>query len=111
MVAYKQKCSRCRKNYVLITSGRYNRFPVCYDCDKREMDSEEITDPKMKKLFDIPEEFYKNNKFLRSIKINYIRYKELTPNQIKTFKETVKTLKGPKPKKADVKKPTKKTKK
>lgn len=96
MVEYKQKCTRCRKNYVLIKSWK-DRYPVCYDCDKKEMDTE-ITDPKMKRMFDIPEKLYKDSKFLRSIKINYIRYGELTENQIKTFKKVVKDLKGPKPK-------------
>ncbi len=102
MVEYKQKCTRCRKNYVLVKSWK-DRYPVCYDCDKKEMDTE-ITDPKMKRMFNIPEEFYKKSKFLRSIKINHIRYGELTVNQIKTFKKTVKEMKGPVVKKPATKK-------
>ena len=55
--------------------------------------SGEIRDIKMKKMFDIPEEFYKNTPFLRSIKINYLRYDQLSEKQISTFKKVVKELK------------------
>jgi len=47
----------------------------------------------MKKLFDIPEEFYKENVFLRNIKVNFIRYESLTDNQINAFKKTVDEMK------------------
>ena len=87
---YKQKCYRCKKNYVIIT-GR-NSYALCYDCQKAELDGE-IKDPKMKKMFKIPEEFYKTNSFLRNIKINYLRYGELTEKQIETFKKVVKDMK------------------
>ena len=70
---FKSKCFVCKKNYVLV-SGRQN-FVICYDCQKPEL-HKKIKDPKMKKMFDIPEEFYKENSFLRSIKVNYNRYKE-----------------------------------
>jgi len=53
----------------------------------------EITDPAMKKFFDIPEEHYRMNSFLRSIKINYMRYGSLTDNQKDAFKKTVEKLK------------------
>lgn len=53
----------------------------------------EIEDPKMKKFFDIPKEFYKENAFLRSIKINYLKYGNLTEKQIEAFKKTVKKMK------------------
>ena len=53
----------------------------------------EIKDPKMKKMFDIPEEFYKKNMFLRSIKINYLRFGKLSEKQIEAFKKTVKKMK------------------
>ncbi len=71
------------------------RYPICYDCQKKELEGK-IKDPKMKRLFNIPEEFYKQNSFLRSIKINYLKYGELSDKQIKTFKEVVKKLKNPK---------------
>ena len=90
MITYKQLCSRCRKNYVIVTWK--DRYPVCYECDKLEM-SGEISDPKMKKLFNISEEYYKQSKFLRNIKINYFKYGSLTVNQIKAFKDVVKKLK------------------
>jgi len=70
------------------------RYPICYDCQKKELEGK-IKDPKMKKLFNIPEEFYKQNSFLRSIKINYLKYGELSEKQIDTFKEVVKKLKNP----------------
>lgn len=75
---------------VLIT-GR-NQFPICYDCQKGEL-AGEIKDPKMKKMFKIPEELYKKSGFLRSIKANYLRYGKLTDKQIEFFKKAVKELK------------------
>ena len=44
-----------------------------------------IKDPKMKKMFDIPEEFYRESLFLRNIKICYILYKKLSEKQIEYF--------------------------
>ena len=98
MVRYKQICSRCKKNMVVVTSN--NRFPLCYDCQKDEL-HQEIKDPKMKKMFDIPEEFYKENAFLRSIKINFIKFGKLSDKQIEWFHKTVDTLKKPKEKKEE----------
>ena len=88
-IKFKQKCFRCRKNYVTVTKRQ--RFAICYDCQKAEMKGE-IKDPKMKEMFDIPEEFYKNNSFLRDIKIKYLQWGELTEKQIAAFKKTVKEL-------------------
>ncbi|RLE46410.1 hypothetical protein DRJ25_04215 [Candidatus Woesearchaeota archaeon] len=90
-VEYQQKCMKCKKNYVTV-SGRKNRFVVCYECQKKELEGK-ISDPKMKKLFDIPEEFYRKNAFLRDIKISYLRYGQLSERQIEAFKKTVKDLK------------------
>jgi hypothetical protein len=90
MVQYKQKCKRC-PNFVLVTSR--GQWPVCYDCQKKEM-SGEIKDPKMKKLFAIPDEFYRGNSFLRSIKVYYLRFGKLSDKQLEAFKKTVKELKG-----------------
>ena len=58
----------------------------------------EIKDPKMKKMFDIPEEFYKENSFLRDIKIKYLQWGELTEKQIEAFKKTVEKMKQEKEK-------------
>lgn len=80
----------CKKNMVLIT-GR-NQFPICYDCQKGELQGE-IKDPKMKKMFDIPEEFYKQSGFLRSIKSNYLKFGKLSDKQIEFFKKAVKEMK------------------
>lgn len=67
-------------------------FVVCYECQKKELD-QEITDPFMKKVFDIPEEFYKENSFLRNIKMNYLKYNTLSEKQIVAFKKTVEEMK------------------
>jgi len=87
MAKYNQLCSRCKQKYV--PASWKDRYPVCYECHKKEMDVE-IEDNKMKKLFDIPEEYYKKTPFLRKIKIDYLRYGNLTENQIKAFKDVVK---------------------
>lgn len=89
-VQFKKKCVKCRKNYVIVTYR--NNYAICYECQKKEMEGD-ITDPKMKKLFDIPEEFYKDNMFLRDIKINYLRYGKLSEKQIEAFKKSVDKMK------------------
>lgn len=89
-VQYQQKCMKCKKNYVAV-SGRKNRFIVCYECQKKDLEGK-ISDPKIKNLFDIPEEFYKENSFLRDIKINYLRYGKLSEKQIEAFRKTVKQM-------------------
>jgi len=91
--SYKQLCSKCRKNYVTINWK--TRYPICYDCQKPEL-SGNIKDPVMKKMFDIPEEFYRESSFLRSIKKNYLLYSKLTDKQISAFKDAVKKMKNPK---------------
>ncbi|MFH1770025.1 MAG: hypothetical protein ABH828_00535 [archaeon] len=88
---YKIKCGKCKKNYQLVS--RSVPFVVCYECQKPEMQSE-ITDPKMKKLFDIPESFYRDNVFLRDIKIKYLKYGELSENQIAAFEKVVLKMKN-----------------
>lgn len=90
MVSYKEKCRRCKKNMVLVSAR--NRFPMCYDCQKNELKGK-VKDPEMKKMFDIPEEFYMQNAFLRSIKMNYLKFGSLTEKQIEVFKKVVNDLK------------------
>lgn len=92
-ISYQQKCVRCKKNRVLVTSGV--RYPLCYDCQKDELHTV-IKDKKMKKFFDIPEEFYQKSSFLRSIKINYFRFGSLSEKQIEFFNKAVKELRTPK---------------
>ncbi|MBD3318887.1 hypothetical protein GF342_03175 [Candidatus Woesearchaeota archaeon] len=87
--SYKQKCMKCKKNYVKVTFR--NRFPVCYECLKAELNTP-IEDPEMKKLFDIPEELYEESAFLRDIKLKYIRFGSLTEKQIEAFKKVVKDM-------------------
>ena len=90
MAKFKQKCFRCKKNYVMVTNR--TKWVMCYDCQKAEMQGE-IKDPEMKKMFDIPEELYKENAFLRDIKIKYLKWGELTENQINAFKKVTEELK------------------
>lgn len=87
MAPYKQKCSKCKENFVLVNSWR-ERNPVCYECQKKELTGE-ITDPEMKVMFDIPDELYLNSSFLRSIKVNYLKYGSLSERQIESFKKAV----------------------
>ena len=89
-VQFKQKCVRCKKNYVLATSR--NSYILCYDCQKSSLEGE-ITEPAYKKLFDIPEEYYKKNSFLRNIKANYLKYKSLSEAQVAAFEKVVKAIK------------------
>ena len=91
MVEYQQRCSRCKKKFVLV-SGK-QRFVQCYDCQKSQLQGE-IKNTKYKKMFDIPEEFYKENAFLRNIKGYYLKFGKLTENQVKAFKKVVKNLKN-----------------
>ncbi|MBS1267178.1 MAG: hypothetical protein MAG795_01150 [Candidatus Woesearchaeota archaeon] len=86
---YKKKCMRC-SNYVTIS--RYKKYVVCDECNEKEL-NQEIDDPKYKKLFDIPKKFYKQNSFLRDIKLNYLRYEKLSEKQVAAFKKTVKEMK------------------
>jgi len=89
-IAYKHRCVKCKEKYVLVSYK--NRFPICFDCQKADLQGD-IKDPKMKKMFDIPAEFYRKNSFLRSIKINYLRFKSLTEKQVDAFNKTVAKLK------------------
>ena len=89
---FKQRCAICKENMVVIFS--YKQFPICVDCHMRQIDKP-IKDPKIKKLFDIPEEFYKKSVFLRNIKGAYIRFENLSEKQVEAFKKTVKDLKNP----------------
>lgn len=89
-MAYKQRCFRCKKNYVVVTWNQ--NYVTCYECEKDELNTE-IKDAKMKKIFNIPEGFYRKNSFLRSIKLNYIRHGRLSEKQIEAFKNLVKRLK------------------
>ena len=49
----------------------------------------EIKDPEMKKMFDIPLEFYKASSFLCDIKVKYLQYDSLSERQVAAFKNTV----------------------
>ena len=87
---FKQKCNKCKKNYILTTSSQ--TYVICYDCQKNSL-MEEIKDPVFEKLFDIPEDYYKENAFLRNIKLNYLRYNNLTEKQIAALKKAVEKMK------------------
>tara|TARA_Y100000310_G_scaffold124700_1_gene123445 strand:+ start:61669 stop:61971 length:303 start_codon:yes stop_codon:yes gene_type:complete len=88
---YKQRCAICKDKMVTIYS--YKQFPKCMDCEMKEIDKP-ITDPKMKKLFDIPRELYEENYFLRNIKNSFIRFGNLSEKQIEAFKKSVKEMKS-----------------
>jgi len=89
-IQFKQKCNECKTNYVLTTKRQ--PFVVCYECQKKDL-AREITDPFIKKILTIPEEFYKENAFLRNIKINYLKYGTISEKQIAAFKKTVEEMK------------------
>lgn len=86
MVTFKKKCFRCNKNYVLATNK--SRYVICYECQEKQV-VEEVKDPEMKKMFDIPLAFYKESSFLRDIKIKYLQFGSLSEKQIEAFKNTV----------------------
>ncbi|MEK6968056.1 MAG: hypothetical protein AABX51_05490 [Nanoarchaeota archaeon] len=75
---------------VLVTGNTH--YAVCFDCQKSEL-SGEIKDPQMKSMFNIPDGLYQTSSFLRSIKINYLRYGKLSDKQIAAFKKTVDKMK------------------
>ena len=87
---FKIKCIKCKKNYQLV--DRPTQYVTCYECQKSELEGE-ITDPKIKELFDIPEEFYKDNVFLRDIKMKYLRFGNLSENQVAAFEKVVERMK------------------
>ncbi len=93
MVNYKQLCNKCKKNFIIV-NGR-ERYALCYDCQKKYLEGE-IKSKKMKALFDIPEEYYKDNLFLRNIKIYYLRFGKLSVKQIEAFKKVVEKYKNKK---------------
>lgn len=92
-IKYKQLCFKCKKNFVITTYKQ--KYTICYECQKEEL-NQKIKDSAIKKLFGIPEEYYKENSFLRNIKIAYLRYGELTERQLEAFKKTVKKMKDKK---------------
>lgn len=89
-VNFKQLCNKCKKNYV-VTNYKQT-YVVCYDCQKEDL-KKEIKDPKMKKLFDLPEEWYKESSFLRSVKLYYLKFGTITEKQLEYFKKAVEKLK------------------
>ena len=93
---FKLKCIRCKKNYQL--ASRRDRYVICFDCQKDDF-NQPIKDKKMQQLFDIPEQFYIDNMFLRDIKMKYIKFGELSEKQIEAFKKTVEKMKENGPKK------------
>ncbi|MFA5176041.1 MAG: hypothetical protein WC413_02165 [Candidatus Nanoarchaeia archaeon] len=89
-IKIKKLCGNCKKNYVVTTSNQ--NYVVCYDCQKESL-KKEIKDPKMKKLFDLPEEWYKESSFLRSVKLYYLKFGTITEKQLEYFKKAVEKLK------------------
>lgn len=89
MATFKQRCSRCKKNWVIVS--RSVRYQECFDCEKGKL-AGEVQDPKLKKMLDIPPELYEQNAFLRSIKINALRFGSLTEKQIEAFQKAVEKM-------------------
>lgn len=77
----------------MVPISSRKQFPICYDCQKKDLQGE-IKDPKMKKLFNLPEEFYKKSPFLRSVKSYYLKFKEITVKQREYFEKAVKEMKS-----------------
>jgi len=90
VINYKQRCYKCKKNFVTVTWKQ--KFPVCYDCQKEQL-NKEIKNKQMREFFNIPEEFYKKSLFLRNIKLSYLNFKKLTEKQKEAFKKTVEKIK------------------
>lgn len=90
MAKFKQLCNKCRKNYVTVSRRQY---AICYNCQKDKLQACPI-DPEMRAFFDIPEEYYKQNGFLRNIKLSYLRSGSLTEKQKEAFKKAVDELKN-----------------
>jgi hypothetical protein len=85
MVEYKERCMLCKKAMVIMRSRRQK--PICSSCQFRGTEDKEITDPVMKKLFDIKPALYEKSYFLRDIKARYLRYGSLTEKQIEVFQK------------------------
>lgn len=91
-VQFKQKCERCKKNYVVVSLRARKKPVVCYECEKKEMQGE-IKDAELKKLLDIPEEFYMKSDFLRRIRISCVKYGSLTQAQREAFIKVLEKVK------------------
>ena len=85
MVKFKQKCSKCG-DFTTVT--RMQSKPICYNCQKEDLEGV-IDCQHMQQLFNIPEEMYMENQFLRNIKINYLRFGKLSERQISAFQKVV----------------------
>src|SRR3989338_340237 len=91
-VRFQQRCVKCRKNFVQMYSSR--QFPICAPCQLAEI-SRPIKSKAMAAFFDIPQEFYEQSQFLRSIKSSYLRFENITPAQREAFVKVVEEMKHP----------------
>ncbi len=87
---FKQKCKICKGEWVVVNR---REFPICVKCHMKQVFSEEVTEKKYDFL-NISKRMYEKSRFLRSIRQNYLMYKNLTKKQIDAFKKTVKDLKA-----------------
>lgn len=90
MVRYKQLCTLCRKNHIVIE--HYKQKPICPECEMRNWG--EIKNKKYKKVLDIPKEIYVKSYFLRNVRGYYKIFGKLSEKQIEAFKKTVEKLKN-----------------
>ena len=89
MVKYKQRCGRCKKNYTL--SLRSQAFIMCAECHAPFL-AKEIEDPSMKEFFDIGAEYYDKDAYLRTVKMNYLKYGNITDYQRKQFLRVIEII-------------------
>ena len=90
MARYKQLCTLCRKNHVVIE--RYKQRPICAECEMK--DWKEIKSGKYKKILDTPKEIYVKNYFLRNVRGYYETFGKLSEKQVDAFKKAVEKLKN-----------------
>ena len=86
MVKYKQKCGRCKKNYTM--SLRSQAFVMCADCHE-PLINKPIEDADMKAFFEQADDIYDRDAYLRTVKMNYLKYGNITDYQRTQFLKVI----------------------
>ena len=89
MVKFKQRCSKCKKNYTV--SMRSQAFVMCAECHE-PLINKPIEDEEMKLFFEKGEGFYEKDAYLRTVKMNYLKYGNITDYQRKQFLRVIDIL-------------------
>ncbi|MFH1400872.1 MAG: hypothetical protein ABIH41_05095 [Nanoarchaeota archaeon] len=92
MVAYKQRCIRCKQNMVLMKGRR--QLPICMQCNMRVVDRP-IEDHEMKEFFAIERTLYEKHAFLRRVKEVYHEQGMITEPQKEAFLRVLEEAKLP----------------